>query len=155
MRVQLLSHDSAEESTRPASPPGPPHRSRSSPPGPCCPRLSALRRWGPAPLPPGPIQELHLCQPLGDHGGKHQAKEDAADQHVVIVVLQDVKLLGWVDSSLVNVQTIGHNLEGGGNEKYMREAASGPPGPRALDRKDMEFHQLLPEHELKGRRCAR
>lgn len=30
-------------------------------------------------LPPGTIQELHLCQSLSDHGGKNQAKEDTAN----------------------------------------------------------------------------
>lgn len=30
-------------------------------------------------LPPGTIQEFHLCQSLSDHSGKDQTKEDAAD----------------------------------------------------------------------------
>lgn len=68
------------------------------------------------PLPPGTVQEFDLRQPLRDHGGKDQAKEDAADEHVVVVVLQDVELFGRVDAGLVNVQTVGHDLEGRGSE---------------------------------------
>lgn len=64
-------------------------------------------------LPPGTIQEFDLCQSLRDHGSKNKAKEDTADQNVVIVIFQDIKLFGWVDSSLVNVQTIGHHQTGG------------------------------------------
>lgn len=30
-------------------------------------------------LPPGSIEEFHLCQPLCYHGGKNQAKKDTAD----------------------------------------------------------------------------
>lgn len=42
------------------------------------PRGSPL--WQDAPvLPPGSIEEFHLCQPLCNHGGKHQAKKDTAD----------------------------------------------------------------------------
>lgn len=68
--------------------------------------------WQDAPiLPPGSIEELHLCQSLCDHGGKNQAKKDTADEHIVIVVFQDIKLLGRVNSSLVNIQTVGHNLK--------------------------------------------
>lgn len=70
---------------------------------------------GLGPLPPGTVQEFDLRQPLRDHGGEDQAKEDTADEHVVIVVLQDVELFGRVDAGLVNVQTVGHDLEGRGS----------------------------------------
>lgn len=73
--------------------------------------------------PPGSIEEFHLGQSLGDHGGKHQAEEDTADQHVVVVVFQDIELFGRVDSGLVNVQTIGHDLQGRENGIDGREAA--------------------------------
>lgn len=62
---------------------------------------------------PGTIEKLHLCQSLSDHGGKYQAEEDAADQHVVVVILQDIKLFGRVDPSLVNVQAISHDQTSG------------------------------------------
>lgn len=44
-------------------------------------------------LPPSPVEQFDFCQPLADHGGEEQGEEDAADQHVVVVVLQDIKLL--------------------------------------------------------------
>ena len=91
-------------------------------PNPCSPRPSALWQGGLRPLSPGTVQEFDLRQPLRDHGGEDQAKEDAADEHVVIVILQDVKLFGRVDTSLVNVQTIRHDLEGRGSERPVRKA---------------------------------
>lgn len=69
-------------------------------------------------LPPGSVEEFDLCQPLCDHGGKNQAKEDTADEHIVIVVFQDIKLLGRVNSSLVNIQTVGHHLKDSQNESW-------------------------------------
>lgn len=62
---------------------------------------------------PGPVQQLHLGQSLGDHGGKDQPKEDTADQHIVIVVLEHIKLLGGVHPGLEDVQPVGYNLQGG------------------------------------------
>lgn len=64
-----------------------------------------------AALSPGPVQQLHLSQSLGDHSGKNQPEEDAAYQHVVIVILQDVELLRWVHSGLVDVQAVRNDLK--------------------------------------------
>lgn len=65
----------------------------------------------PAALPPGTVQQLHLGKSLCDHGSKNQPEEDAAYQHVVIVIFQDIKLLRWVHSGLVDVQAICNNLK--------------------------------------------
>lgn len=94
-------------------------------------------------LPPGTVQEFHLGQSLSDHGGKDQAKEDAADEHVVVVILQDVKLFGWVDSSLVNVQAVGHHLEGRGKEEPVRKAAGDLPPPQAPVREEADSSAVV------------
>lgn len=78
------------------------------------------------PSAPGPVQQLHLGQPLGDHGGKDQPKEDTADQHVVIVILEHIKLLGGVHTGLEDVQPVGYNLQGGDQELGMQLGASKP-----------------------------
>lgn len=39
-----------------------------------------------AALPPGTVQQLHLSKSLCDHSSKNQPEEDAAYQHVVIVI---------------------------------------------------------------------
>lgn len=44
-------------------------------------------------LPPSSVEQFDFCQPLADHGGKEEGEQDAADQHVVVVVFQNVKLL--------------------------------------------------------------
>lgn len=75
------------------------------------------------PSAPGPVQQLHLGQSLGDHGGKDQPKEDTADQHVVIVVLEHIKLLGGVHPGLEDVQPVGYNLQGGDQELGMQLGA--------------------------------
>ena len=62
------------------------------------------------PSPPGAVQQLDLGEPLADHGGEEESEEHAADQHVVVVVLQHVELLGGVDARLVDVQSVGHHL---------------------------------------------
>lgn len=71
-------------------------------------------------LPPGPVEQLDFGQPLADHGGKEEGEEHAADQHVVIVVLQHVKLFGRIDAGLVDVETVCHHLwgVGGGGERF-------------------------------------
>lgn len=61
-------------------------------------------------LSPRPVQQFDFGQALADHGGEEQGKENAADQHVVVVILEHVKLLWGVDPRLVNVQTVSHNL---------------------------------------------
>lgn len=107
MKVHLLLPDVSETRTQPnlRDPTVHGHISLAVP-------LSEAPLWQGAPiLPPGSIEEFHLCQPLCDHGGKNQAKKDTADEHIVVVIFQDIKLLGWVNSSLVNIQTIGHNLK--------------------------------------------
>lgn len=58
---------------------------------------------------PGTVQKFDLSQSFGNHGGKDEADENAADEDVVIVVLQHIELLGGVDASLVDVQSVGHN----------------------------------------------
>lgn len=85
-----------------------------------------LSRLGP-PSAPGPVQQLHLGQSLGDHGGKDQPEEDAADQHIVVVILEHVKLLGGVHPRLEDVQPVGYNLQGRDQELGMDAAWSIKP----------------------------
>lgn len=54
-------------------------------------------------LPPGTVQQLHLSQPLGDHGGEDQPEKHAANQDVIVIVFQNVKLFGRINSGLVDV----------------------------------------------------
>lgn len=61
-------------------------------------------------LPPRPVQQFDFRQALADHGGEEQGKENAADQHVVVVVFEHVELLRGVDPGLVDVQAVSHNL---------------------------------------------
>lgn len=63
-----------------------------------------------ATLSPCPVQQFDFCKAFADHGGEEKGKENAADQHVVVVVFKHVKLLWGVDSRLVDVQTVRHNL---------------------------------------------
>lgn len=63
-------------------------------------------------LPPGSVEQFDLRQPFADHGGEEKGEEDAADQHVVVVVLQHVKLLGGINPRLEDVQTVSHHLQG-------------------------------------------
>lgn len=44
-------------------------------------------------LPPSSVEQFDFCQPFADHGCKEQGEEDTTDQHVVVVVLQYIKLL--------------------------------------------------------------
>lgn len=37
-------------------------------------------------LPPSPVKQFDFGQAFADHGGKEKGEEDAADQHVVVVV---------------------------------------------------------------------
>lgn len=78
------------------------------------------------PSAPGPVQQLHLGQSLGDHGGKDQPEEDAADQHVVIVILEHIKLLGGVHPGLEDVQPVGYNLQGEDQELGMQLGVQNP-----------------------------
>lgn len=72
---------------------------------------SAGRRSGSSSLlPPGTVQQLDLSQPLADHGGEDQSEEDTADQHVVVIIVQHVELLGGVDPSLIDIQAVRHHL---------------------------------------------
>lgn len=61
-------------------------------------------------LPPCSVEELDLGEPLADHGGEEEPQQHAADEHVVIVVLQHVELFGRVHARLEEVQPIGHHL---------------------------------------------
>lgn len=63
-------------------------------------------------LPPGPVEQFDFCQAFANHGGKEKCKENATDQHVVVVVFQYVKLLGGIDACLVDVEAVCHHLEG-------------------------------------------
>jgi len=65
----------------------------------------------PAASPPSTVQQLHLSQSLCDHRSKNQPEEDTADQHVVVVVFQDIELLRRVHSGLVDVQAVGNDLK--------------------------------------------
>lgn len=62
-------------------------------------------------LSPGPVKQFDFCQAFADHGGKEKSKEDAADEHVVVVVFQDVELLGGIHAGLVDVETVCHHLQ--------------------------------------------
>lgn len=64
------------------------------------------------PLPPSSVEQFDFCQPLADHGGKEKGKENATDQHVVVVVFQHIELLRGIDPGLEDVQTISHHLQG-------------------------------------------
>lgn len=68
--------------------------------------------WADLLLPPRAVEQLHLSQPLGDHGGEDQPEQHAADQDIIVVVFQDIELFGWIDSGLVDVQPICHNQTG-------------------------------------------
>lgn len=61
-------------------------------------------------LSPRPVQQFDFRQAFANHGGEEKGKENAADQHVVVVVLEHVELLRGVDPGLVDVQTVSHNL---------------------------------------------
>lgn len=63
-----------------------------------------------ATLSPCPVQQFDFRKAFADHGGEEKGKENAADQHVVVVVFKHIKLLWGVDSRLVDVQTVRHNL---------------------------------------------
>lgn len=76
-------------------------------------QLQGRQRWEAQASPPRPVQQFDLGQALADHGGEEKGEEDAADQHVVVVVLEHVELLGGVDPGLVDVQTVSHNLRRG------------------------------------------
>lgn len=65
-----------------------------------------LRRF----LPPGPVEQFDLCQAFADHGGKEQAKEYTANQHIVIVILKYIKLFGGINSGLVDVKSVCNHL---------------------------------------------
>lgn len=119
-------------------------------PDPRSPRPSALWQGGLRPLSPGTVQEFDLRQPLRDHGGEDQAEEDAADEHIVIVVLQDVELFGRVDTSLVDVQAVRHDLEGRGSERPVRKA---PVARTAADsaRKGDRLLSHFPRREANSR----
>lgn len=61
-------------------------------------------------LPPCTVQQFNFCQALADHGGEEKGEENAANQHVVVVILEHVELLGRVDPGLVDVKTVSDNL---------------------------------------------
>lgn len=63
-------------------------------------------------LPPCPVEQFDFRQAFADHGGEEKGEENAADQHVVVVVFQHVKLLRGIDPCLVDVQTVRHHLQG-------------------------------------------
>lgn len=44
-------------------------------------------------LPPSSVEQFDFRQAFADHGGEEKGKENAADQHVVVVVFEHVKLL--------------------------------------------------------------
>lgn len=63
-------------------------------------------------LPPSSVEQFDFCQAFADHGGEEKGQENAADQHVVVVVFQHVELLWGIDPRLVDVQTVRHHLGG-------------------------------------------
>lgn len=69
---------------------------------------SALGVW--VSLPPCTIEQFHLGKSFADHSGKEESKQHTANQHIVIVILEYIKLFRGVHASLVDVQTICHHL---------------------------------------------